>query len=92
MLVLPDTSLEGAQATIERCREILEKNPVVQDDGSTIRLTASFGLTCNAHCMTLSSEQLIRAADDALYDAKRSGRNRVSVTLWALSPSAAEPG
>lgn len=92
MLVLPDTSLEGAQATVERCREILEKNPVQQDDGSTIRLTASFGLTCNAHCMTLSSEQLIRAADDALYDAKRSGRNRVSVTLWALSRSAAEPG
>lgn len=92
MLVLPDTSAEGAQTMVERCREILEKNPMPQNDGPAISATASFGLTSNAHCMTLSSEQLIRAADDALYDAKRSGRNRVSVTLWALAPSAAEPG
>lgn len=89
MLVLPDTTQEGAAATLERCRKILEENPMQQESGPAITVTASFGLTCNAHCMTLSSEQLIRAADDALYNAKRSGRNRIETILWALSPSTA---
>lgn len=90
MLLMPDTSLQGAQALAERCRQALERTPFISDSGEQITLTGSFGLTGNAHSLMVNSEQLYQAADDALYDAKAGGRNRVETTLWAMTST--QPG
>jgi diguanylate cyclase (GGDEF)-like protein len=79
LILLPDTTLEGSEALAERCRTQLEQCTVLSDDGTPIPVSASFGLTCNEHCLILTSNSLIKAADDALYTAKSSGRNRVEI-------------
>ena len=46
----------------------------------SVRTTASFGIaTYTAGPQGLNPEELLRQADEALYEAKRSGRNRVAV-------------
>lgn len=75
-LVLAGTTLEGAVRTAERlCREVA-RMPVVTEGGTPIRLTASFGVTTfdpRDHDITL----VFSRADEALYEAKERGRNRV---------------
>lgn len=42
-------------------------------------MTASFGIASLPEDVTPSTEELIRAADEAVYAAKRAGKNRVSI-------------
>lgn len=84
MLLLPDTTLAGAERLVERCRENLAGIRIRSDSGESFSITASFGLVCNEKRLDLNSEVLIKAADDALYRAKAGGRNCVvSVALAA---------
>lgn len=74
-ILLPDTSLAGAVLVAERLREVLASTPI-DADGTSILITASFGVA-----MLGTEEDLdavLARADAALYDAKRSGRNRVA--------------
>jgi len=81
MLVLPETSLPGALALLERCRVRLTEVRTTADSGEQFSISASFGVTCNEQCPMASSEALTRAADDALYHAKEAGRNCIEVLL-----------
>jgi diguanylate cyclase (GGDEF)-like protein len=81
-LLLPGTDAAGAAHAAERVREALAERTVVTGDGTTIRVTASFGVA--SHPPLSTAEELIAAADAALYDAKRSGKNRVSVAPATL--------
>ena len=74
-LLLPGTDLEGGRRLAERIRDMFEVKPLTGPDGEPIRVTASFGV---ASFPELSSQtELVGAADAALYEAKRSGKNRV---------------
>ena len=76
-LVLPETSIEGAVRYAESLRGLVETHPFCFE-GNTIRITISLGVAIlNADTMN-GSIDLIRAADERLYDAKRSGRNRIA--------------
>ncbi len=76
VLLLPATDGEGARAVAERCRLRLAETPIVAN-GASVSLTASFGVVARAPGDPARPEDLLRAADEALYRAKREGRNRV---------------
>lgn len=87
VLVLPSTSLEGAEQTAERVRELLEHAQIKDNDGDRIPVTASFGVA--TLLATENLEQLVDRADRAMYLAKSGGRNRVVCDEPLPKPGAA---
>ena len=78
VVVMPGTGLDDASQAAERLRVAVEETPFMCDASRTIRLTVSIGVGCSPlHATT--PEALLRAADGALYAAKRAGRNRVAI-------------
>lgn len=76
VVLLPDTNLAAAIRLGERLRVLVEESAVVTDAGETIRYTTSVGVAqMGGQVATL--EQLLEQADQALYQAKRTGRNKV---------------
>lgn len=81
-VVLLDTPLELARAQAETLREAVASSVSVHADGGSSPVTVSLGVaTVPTHARSL--EDMMRAADDALYVAKREGRNRVRVAKCA---------
>ena len=76
VLLLPGTDLEGGRMLAERVRLALEEQRVAAPDGSEIAVTASFGVA--SFPQAPGQDELVAAADAALYDAKRRGKNAVS--------------
>lgn len=74
VIVLPETTLEGAQALAESLREKVQEHEFVFQ-GERIPTTISIG--CAALGEEDSAAELIQRADEMLYEAKRGGRNRV---------------
>ncbi len=74
-VVLPGTDLDGAAQVAERIRIALAERMIVSADGVPLNVTASFGVA--AATAPSSPEQLIEAADGALYRAKRAGKDCV---------------
>jgi diguanylate cyclase (GGDEF)-like protein len=56
------------------------------------RVTASFGIASLPEDVAPATDELIRAADEALYAAKRAGKNRVSVHEDVVSSPGGRPG
>ncbi len=75
IVVLPDTRDEKTKEIAERLREKVEKMEV-QYEGSTIKITASFGVKMYRPETEMSIDQLISRADEYLYRAK-AVRNKV---------------
>ncbi len=76
MIILPQTGIEGAEVMGNRVRQSIAECPFVNTSPGDI--TISIGVAgFPAHGLTV--EDLIASADDALYRAKRGGRNRVVV-------------
>ena len=73
-LVLPETSLSSAVRIAEDLRGIVA-NQAFAAEGQEIHVTVSMGLAAAKPIMTV--EQLYKAADEMLYKAKNSGRNRL---------------
>jgi diguanylate cyclase (GGDEF)-like protein len=76
VLILSNTDIGGAYVFIDRLREKIQKNLRVSVDGREVRATASFGVA--QMLFDEHPKQFFNRADDALYVAKRAGRNRVS--------------
>src|SRR5919201_1662361 len=90
LLVLPGTDLEGATHVADRVRRALAGRIVLSVDGEPIPVTASFGVA--AYPQTQTASALFAAADAALYEAKRTGKNRVSVASESVVPGQAPCG
>ena len=76
MLLLPGTVLDAAVTFAERVRKHVEGHTFTFEQQS-IKRTASFGVSAWPHPRISNCDTLMRAADDALYVAKETGRNRV---------------
>ncbi|MEP0520364.1 MAG: PleD family two-component system response regulator [Hyphomicrobiales bacterium] len=75
--VLAETELDVAILAAERLRKQIESMPfIINDDGTEISVTASFGLT-QFTGKDDSVEAMLKRADEALYRAKETGRNQV---------------
>ncbi len=86
LMLLPKTTLEGAGEAAERLRSAVEKHDF-QWEGKPLKVTLSVGVT------TLwpgaNDDQLLRRVDELLYQAKRTGRNKVCV---GGAPEPGSPG
>ncbi len=76
VVLLPDTPPSDALLVAERLRESIAAAAVEVGPGATAPITASFGVACMPALAAASVEELVAAADRALYRAKESGRNR----------------
>lgn len=74
-LLLPGTDAAGAAHVAERIRRAFAERTILTPDGSAIRITASFGVA--AYPAANTEAALIAAADTALYEAKRAGKDTV---------------
>jgi diguanylate cyclase (GGDEF)-like protein len=75
-VLLVETSKAGARLYADRIREVVSKYPF--SHGKVI--TASFGVASLPDDEAGTAEDLFRAADEALYTAKRAGKNQVAAT------------
>ena len=74
-VVLPGTDLDGTAHVADRVRRAIAGVSVPAADGTPISVTASFGAASTAG--GTSRDDLVELADDALYRAKRAGKDRV---------------
>jgi diguanylate cyclase (GGDEF)-like protein len=75
LILLPDTETAGALMLAEKIREAVSRLPL-PDSCTLVKLTTSIGVALHPECGS-DLDLLIRAADKALYEAKRDGRNQV---------------
>ena len=78
-VVMPGTGELDALSAAERLRGAIEELRFVPEPGLSHPLTVSVGVACCVPGAGMTPERLIQAADQALYVAKRAGRNRVEV-------------
>ncbi len=77
-----------ALSQAERLRDCISREPIDVPEG-TLFVTLSVGVAAN--CQAKQADQLVRAADAALYRAKRAGRNRVELATATETEQAAKP-
>jgi diguanylate cyclase (GGDEF)-like protein len=80
-VILPGTDLDGAYTVAEAIRVAVEKLEVELPSGGTLSVTVSVGVSALEGGVT-EPASLIDAADIALYEAKRGGKNRTARGAW----------
>ncbi|MGG4501042.1 GGDEF domain-containing protein [Paenibacillus polymyxa] len=75
-ILLGDCDTEKAASFAEKIRKAVENECFLLNDGTIISLTVSIGAGSSP---VIASRHLLEKADEALYEAKRSGRNRVKL-------------
>ena len=80
-LILPETPLEGAVLLTERVRRQIRSLKIEhrESDASDL-VTVSAGIACTSEFEGLTPGGFIRQADQALYQAKKNGRNRIEIS------------
>ncbi|MFO0968886.1 MAG: GGDEF domain-containing protein, partial [Gemmataceae bacterium] len=75
-VVLPETTTEGAVKLCDRLLSVVSQTPF-QYEEHTYDVTISAGIGATQGEKNITPMELIRRADEKLYQAKREGRNRV---------------
>ena len=89
VVLAPGCNLENTKALAERFRASIAAEPI-NDAAISITITASLGVSSAGANRT--ADQILKAADDALYAAKAKGRNRVVVKTYSSPvPSGSRP-
>jgi diguanylate cyclase (GGDEF)-like protein len=77
VVLMPNTSLEGALDVAENLRHEVEDTLIPNANGSDIKITLSIGVTSLQPTVDSSMDAFFSKADKALYNAKEAGRNKV---------------
>ncbi len=75
IMIMPETNIEGAIIPVQRLRRMVEEYDF-EYNGVKAKVTVSIGLTMNYQKFAPAAD-ILKSADDALYEAKEGGRNRV---------------
>ncbi len=86
LILFPGCGPSESFALADRLRKQLAQAEM-SVNGSSLRITASFGVTVAMPGETCTQESLIRKADEALYAAKKAGRNRVEMLSYRPEPA-----
>jgi len=88
-----DTNSKGAGQMAERVRKLMEKTVAARVGGQDLMVTLSIGVSSFPEDTKIMAD-LVTMADNALYQAKRSGRNRVCLhrDVKDAEPVPAKPG
>ena len=79
LVILPNTTLQGAVQLAEVLRQGIETTGFQSTSGKAITITISIGVCEQGQLLAPQCDDLISAADQALYLAKQNGRNRLEV-------------
>ncbi|QIL71415.1 GGDEF domain-containing protein [Diaphorobacter sp. HDW4B] len=90
VLVLPDTDPDEAQIAAQRFCRGIRNTPLILDSGEKINVTVSVGIHSGVPAPQAHWEALVAAADAAMYNAKRSGRDRVVVAASSFKAAQAK--
>jgi len=77
LVVMPDTSPHEASHSAERIRRVIHETPFLLDNGELTPVTVSIGVASES-CSARTADDVIQQADQALYESKTSGRNKVT--------------
>jgi two-component system, cell cycle response regulator len=86
-ILVPNTPADRALIMAERLRKNIEKLQL-NHRGVPVLVTCSFGIADLATC---GDQNLVAAADAALYQAKQNGRNRIEISTGVAAPGAPTP-
>ena len=76
--ILPNTDINEAYAMCEMIRKSIHEENIIHEKSAVADIiTASFGIACISPAIGDFFDKLIKSADDALYSAKKNGRNRI---------------
>ena len=87
LLLLPEQSARAAAKALERFRAALQGLRIEHASGPVGVLTCSVGIATYVPGSLASSAQLLKSADEALYQAKAAGRNRIAMAESDAGPS-----
>jgi diguanylate cyclase (GGDEF)-like protein len=87
-VLLPETAAKGAMTVAERIRAAVEALGIPHAANGSGRVTVSAGVAVLHPQAGQASALLVKAADTALYEAKRDGRNRACLARGVVAPVA----
>ena len=79
IVVLPRATSQVAERLADRIRERVAQHPVAIGPGGPVQVTVSLGCSSLGSRAYTRTDELVKDADEAMYEAKRAGRNRVNV-------------
>jgi diguanylate cyclase (GGDEF)-like protein/PAS domain S-box-containing protein len=82
VILMPGTNQAAAYASVERLRRLVAEQPMARFEHHDIRITISAGIAgCGGedHATTTELQTCVDRADQALYESKKAGRNRVTL-------------
>ena len=77
--ILPDSDIDNAQIKAEDIRKIIENLEFKLENSTMIKFTVSIGVSNYEIDNDYSFDKVLKKSDEALYEAKESGRNKVVV-------------
>ncbi len=91
LLIMPHTASSQALAAAEKVRALLASHPFAFADKQPLQRISISGGVAEYPLHGLDKDSLLHAADEALYEAKRAGRNRVLPARAAAAAAAVSP-
>lgn len=79
LIVLNNTNKEGAIVVSNKIKTLLEDTKFIYE-GNKINITASFGVCCLKEGATVTAKEFIKCADENLYKAKETGRDKIVIS------------
>lgn len=76
LILATNTSFDGSKILAQRLNTAIKETPIMQKDGKTISVTVSIGVSYYSSDIK-SPDSLVKSADEALYKAKETGRDRI---------------